>query len=259
MAADAADHRPAAGGQEQVDRQPRALPAPLQGADPRGGQARGRRPRHPRHRARRGHPHPQARPVRAGVRPRPGRHARDGAPGQPGLRPRRPHRAAQGRRRRRQRQGPGQRPTARARTTSSSRSSKEEFMQVFFDDLALPHLVRTAAGRDARVEDATAPATAATARPNNLHVVRSMRGAHRPAHRASAASSRRELRELEERTGAMLQAPARPTPCADARSRELEARDRGAARARRRASPTSTRSTCATATACACRCPPARR
>jgi uncharacterized sporulation protein YeaH/YhbH (DUF444 family) len=73
--------------------------------------------------------------------------------------------------------------------------SKEEFMQVFFEGLALPHLVRTQLAevpewkshRAGFVSDGT---------PNNLHVVRSMRGAI-GRRIAIGAGSRRELRELQ--------------------------------------------------------------
>lgn len=73
--------------------------------------------------------------------------------------------------------------------------SKEEFMQVFFEDLALPHLIRTQLAevpewkshRAGFVSDGT---------PNNLHVVRSMRGAL-GRRIALGASSRRSVAELE--------------------------------------------------------------
>ena len=88
--------------------------------------------------------------------------------------------------------------------------SKEEFMQVFFDDLALPHLVRTQLAelpewkyhRAGYSSDGT---------PNNLHVVRSMRGAI-GRRIAIGASSRRSLRELEEELARLLALP----PLADA-------------------------------------------
>ncbi|MFY9511806.1 MAG: YeaH/YhbH family protein [Rubrivivax sp.] len=99
--------------------------------------------------------------------------------------------------------------------------SKEEFMQVFFEDLALPHLVRTQLAevpewkshRAGFVSDGT---------PNNLHVVRSMRGAL-GSRIALGASGRRSLRELEEQLAAM-QAEARPGDAAAAQAMaELEA------------------------------------
>ncbi|MBC7698939.1 YeaH/YhbH family protein [Aquabacterium sp.] len=74
--------------------------------------------------------------------------------------------------------------------------SKEEFMQVFFEDLALPNMVKTALAeipewksqRAGYSNDGTA---------SNLHVVRSMRGAL-GRRIALGAGLRRELKELEE-------------------------------------------------------------
>ena len=84
--------------------------------------------------------------------------------------------------------------------------SKEEFMQVFFEDLALPHLIRTQLAetpewrsqRAGFVSDGT---------PNNLHVVRSMRGAI-GRRLAIGSGSRRELRELEEKLAQLVIAAA---------------------------------------------------
>ncbi|CAH0348969.1 YeaH/YhbH family protein [Aquabacterium sp. CECT 9606] len=79
--------------------------------------------------------------------------------------------------------------------------SKEEFMQVFFEDLALPNMVKTALAeipewksqRAGYSSDGTA---------SNLHVVRSMRGAL-GRRIALGAGVRRELKELEERLAAL--------------------------------------------------------
>jgi uncharacterized sporulation protein YeaH/YhbH (DUF444 family) len=54
--------------------------------------------------------------------------------------------------------------------------SKEEFMQVFFEDLALPHLLRSHIGDTPEYETRRA-GYSRDGTPNNLHVVRSMRGA----------------------------------------------------------------------------------
>ena len=54
--------------------------------------------------------------------------------------------------------------------------SKEEFMQVFFEDLALPHLIRTQLAETPEWKSQRAGFTT-DGTPNNLHVVRSMRGA----------------------------------------------------------------------------------
>ena len=118
----AAPHRPAPVGEEAQRGQPPALHPALQGPD----QARARRAdrpaQHHRHAERREREHPGARHRRADVPPGRGRAARAGIPGQPGVRERRPHRQAPGRRRR---SGPGasaRATRARARTSSSSRS-----------------------------------------------------------------------------------------------------------------------------------------
>ncbi len=75
--------------------------------------------------------------------------------------------------------------------------SKEEFMQVFFEDLALPHLVRTQLAEVPEWKSHRAGFTS-DGTPNNLHVVRSMRGAI-GRRIAIGAGGRRELRELEDR------------------------------------------------------------
>ena len=103
-------------------------------------------------------------------------------PGNKDYRPRRPHRAAQGRRR--QGSGKGQASdSGEGEDDFVFALSKEEFMQVFFEDLALPHLVRTQLAEMPEWKSQRAGFTS-DGTPNNLHVVRSMRGAHRPAHRA---------------------------------------------------------------------------
>jgi uncharacterized sporulation protein YeaH/YhbH (DUF444 family) len=83
--------------------------------------------------------------------------------------------------------------------------SKEEFMQIFFDDLALPRMTQTQLAetpewkshRAGFVSDGT---------PSNLSVVRSMRGAI-GRRLAIGAGSRGELRELEEQLAAVLAEP----------------------------------------------------
>ena len=73
--------------------------------------------------------------------------------------------------------------------------SREEFMQVFFEDLALPNLVRTALAEVPEWKSQRA-GYSSEGTPNNLHVVRSMRGAL-GRRIALGASSRRALHELE--------------------------------------------------------------
>ena len=84
--------------------------------------------------------------------------------------------------------------------------TKEEFMQIFFDDLALPRMTQTQLAetpewkshRAGFVSDGT---------PSNLSVVRSMRGAI-GRRLAIGAASRGELRELEEQLVQVLARPA---------------------------------------------------
>ncbi len=83
--------------------------------------------------------------------------------------------------------------------------TKEEFMQIFFDDLALPRLTQTQLAetpewkshRAGFVNDGT---------PSNLSVVRSMRGAI-GRRLAIGAGSRGELRELEQELALLLAQP----------------------------------------------------
>jgi uncharacterized protein len=83
--------------------------------------------------------------------------------------------------------------------------TKEEFMQIFFDDLALPRMTQTQLAetpewkshRAGFVSDGT---------PSNLSVVRSMRGAI-GRRLAIGANSRGELRELEEELALVLAQP----------------------------------------------------
>ena len=79
--------------------------------------------------------------------------------------------------------------------------SKEEFMQVFFEDLALPNMVKTALAEVPEWKSHRA-GFSNDGTPNNLHVVRSMRGAL-GRRIALGASSRREIEELEARMVAL--------------------------------------------------------
>ncbi len=73
--------------------------------------------------------------------------------------------------------------------------NREEFMQVFFEDLALPNLVKTQLAEVPEYKTQRAGFTS-DGTPNNLHVVRSMRGAM-GRRIALSASARAELREAE--------------------------------------------------------------
>lgn len=92
--------------------------------------------------------------------------------------------------------------------------SKEEFMQVFFEDLALPHLVRTQLAETPEWKYHRAGFTS-DGTPNNLHVVRSMRGAI-GRRIAIGSGGRRELREMEERLAELQRFP-------DGREQEIAA------------------------------------
>jgi len=76
------------------------------------------------------------------------------------------------------------------------RLTKEEFMRVFFEDLALPHLIRTQLAEVPEWKTQRA-GFVTDGMPSNLHVVRSMRGAL-SRRIALGGEPRRELRELEE-------------------------------------------------------------
>lgn len=75
--------------------------------------------------------------------------------------------------------------------------SKEEFMQVLFEDLALPHLLRTQLAETPEWKTHRA-GHSSDGTPNNLDIVRSMRGAL-GRRIALGGDARRELHELEER------------------------------------------------------------
>jgi uncharacterized protein len=95
--------------------------------------------------------------------------------------------------------------------------SKEEFMQVFFEDLALPHLVRNQLAETPEWKSQRA-GFSSDGTPNNLHVVRSMRGAI-GRRIAIGAGSRAELREMQEQL-AELERAAQPGD--DVAAREID-------------------------------------
>ena len=77
------------------------------------------------------------------------------------------------------------------------RITREEFMQYFFDDLALPHLVRTQLLPDAPEWKSLRAGFISEGNPTSLHVVRSMRTAL-GRRIAMGGDARRQLHELEE-------------------------------------------------------------
>ena len=87
--------------------------------------------------------------------------------------------------------------------------TKEEFMQVFFDDLALPNLERTQLAEVPEYKSLRAGLTS-DGNPSNLHVLRSMRGAI-GRRIAIGSESRRDLHRMEERL-AHLKAHPHPNP-----------------------------------------------
>jgi len=97
--------------------------------------------------------------------------------------------------------------------------SKEEFMQVFFDDLALPNLIRTTLA-DAPEYKTHRAGFSSDGTPNNLHIVRSMRGAI-GRRIALGSESRRELTRLEGLLVVLRAQPATPS-----RRHEIEAQER---------------------------------
>ena len=86
------------------------------------------------------------------------------------------------------------------------RISREEFMQYFFDDLALPNLVRTQLLPDAPEWKSQRAGIISEGTPTNLHVVRSMRVAL-SRRIAMGSEARRELREAEEKLVLALKHP----------------------------------------------------
>ncbi|MFO1267030.1 MAG: YeaH/YhbH family protein [Rubrivivax sp.] len=97
--------------------------------------------------------------------------------------------------------------------------SKEEFMQVFFEDLALPHLIRTQLAEVPEWKYHRAGFTS-DGTPNNLHVVRSLRGAI-GRRIAIGAGARQELRELDEELAALRATPV-PAEAMAAKEREKQ-------------------------------------
>ena len=83
--------------------------------------------------------------------------------------------------------------------------TKEEFMQIFFDDLALPRMTQTQLAETPEFKSHRA-GFVSDGTPSNLSVVRSMRGAI-GRRLAIGAGSRGELRELEEQLEAVLAEP----------------------------------------------------
>lgn len=99
--------------------------------------------------------------------------------------------------------------------------SKEEFMQIFFEDLALPNLIRNNLAETPEWKTHRA-GYSSDGTPNNLHVVRSMRGAI-GRRIALGAAPRRELREAEELLLRLQQAARHGDATAQQEMRAVEA------------------------------------
>ncbi len=105
--------------------------------------------------------------------------------------------------------------------------SREEFLELFFEDLELPNLVRTQLAKATEFKSVRAGFTSA-GNPSNIDVVRSLKGAL-ARRMAMAAPYTRRLREAEEE----LQRLLAETPVDESRAQELiEEIDRLRARAR---------------------------
>jgi hypothetical protein len=89
------------------------------------------------------------------------------------------------------------------------RITREEFMQYFFDDLALPHLLRTQLLPDAPEWKTQRAGFVSEGTPSNLHVVRSMRKAL-SRRIAMGGDAGRQLRDLERQLALMAQDVAVP-------------------------------------------------
>lgn len=102
--------------------------------------------------------------------------------------------------------------------------SKEEFLQVFFEDLALPHLVRTQLTEVVEWTPQRA-GYSSDGTPNNLHIVRSLRGAI-GRRIAIGAGVRAELAELEQCCDALSESARQADPALQAQWLEMQERIR---------------------------------
>ena len=102
--------------------------------------------------------------------------------------------------------------------------SREEFLQLFFEDLALPHLLRTQIGDNPEWKSHRAGFTH-DGTPNNLSIVRSMRGAL-GRRIAVGHAPRRELAEKRQEMSVLERAPSRDDAAIMALAAEIEALER---------------------------------
>lgn len=105
------------------------------------------------------------------------------------------------------------------------RISREEFMNYFFDDLALPRLIRTQLLADVPEWKLRRAGYVSEGNPTSLHVVRSMRvGLARRI--AMGGEPRRELRQAEEALARLQEAGAAPEEIARAQAEVQALRER---------------------------------
>ena len=98
--------------------------------------------------------------------------------------------------------------------------SREEFMDLFFEDLELPNLIKTQLAMEAKFKKIRAGYTS-NGSPSNISVIRSMRGAM--ARRIALASPhKRKLRELEHQLELMLLNTPKDSPAVIALNQEIE-------------------------------------
>jgi uncharacterized protein len=105
--------------------------------------------------------------------------------------------------------GSGASPDGTGEDDFTFRITREEFMQYFFDDLELPHLVRTQLLPDAPEWKSQRAGFVSEGNPTSLHVVRSMRIAL-SRRIAMGGETRRELRELQAQLAVALRQPSTP-------------------------------------------------
>ncbi|MBI5275610.1 MAG: YeaH/YhbH family protein [Burkholderiales bacterium] len=121
--------------------------------------------------------------------------------------------------------GSGASPDGQGEDEFVFRISREEFMQYFFDDLALPRLIRTQLLADVPEFKLRRAGFVSEGNPTSLHVVRSMRvGLARRI--AMGGDPRKELKQAEERLAALVagNAPQAETDKVAAEIEELKLR-----------------------------------
>ena len=119
-------------------------------------------------------------------------------------------------------QGPGAGQDGSSEDDFEFRITREEFMQYFFDDLALPHLLRTQLLPDVPEWKTHRAGFVSEGTPTNLHVVRSMRKAL-SRRIAMGGDARRQLRKLELLLATMLHDARTPRSEILALNAEIEA------------------------------------